>query len=117
MAGNVFEYRLGETNVRQKLATLLLGRAPMREAVAGELVAGGADAANQLRVPFRDPAEGEKGRLYVRVGQESEYPVDVLLDSARHRVPLAALDVLRESRNLEVVLDIDGHRVDHRGRR
>ena len=84
--------------------------------VAGEFVPAGNDAANERRVAFCDPAQREKGRLDPRRIENLEQTVDIAFDSAGQSVPVAAIDSLGESLNLEIVLDIDRHRVDQHRR-
>ena len=86
----------------------------MVPAVAGDLVAGLGDAADQRGVALGDPAQSEEGRLDPGLVEQVEHRVGVALDAVRERLPLVAADHLLEGADLEPVLDIDGKGVEHR---
>src|SRR5215469_15977602 len=60
LASDVFQHRLGQLDIRQKLSLLLFGRATVREAVARQFVPRLRDAAYQRRISFGYPAEREE---------------------------------------------------------
>jgi len=64
--------------------------------VAGHLVPGIGNAADQLWVTRRDPAESEKGRLDPGLGKQVEDSAAIPLDAPRQAVPLGARDHLLE---------------------
>ena len=87
----------------------------MVPAVAGDLVAGLGDAADQRR----DGAAATQPRvkkvaLTPGLVEQGEHAVGVALDAARERLPRVAGDHLLEGADLEPVLDIDGEGVLHR---
>ncbi len=85
--------------------------ADMRMAVARDLVAGIDDTADQLRVALGNPTEGEERRARPAIGKNLEYAIGVALDPARQAVPVRAADGGGERADLEIILDVDGHRV------
>jgi hypothetical protein len=86
-------------------------------AVAGQLVAGGHVAADHRGIALGDPAEREERGVRAALREAREQALHVVLDAALDRVPRAARDVGRHRRDLEVVLDVHGQRVDDRARR
>ncbi|MCG8459810.1 MAG: toll/interleukin-1 receptor domain-containing protein, partial [Holophagales bacterium] len=93
---------------------LLFVDAEMCVAVAGELVALLDDAPDQRRIALGDPAEHEEGGRHALVGKELQNALAVALDPTGQALPIAARDLIGEGRDLEVVLDVDGHRVGDR---
>ena len=83
----------------------------MVPAVAGQLVPLGHDAAHHGRVPLGDPTQGEERGMHLRPLELAEDAVDVGLDPAGETVPVRPRDAMRERLDLEIVLDVDGHRV------
>jgi hypothetical protein len=79
----------------------------MVPAVAGDLVPGFGDPANQSGMACGDPAEREEGGLHARPVEQGEHPVRILLDAARERLPGVAGDHLLEGADLEPVLNVD----------
>src|SRR3546814_7736091 len=77
--------------------------------VAGELVAAIDDLPHHAGIAFRDPAEGEEGGAHPALGKQAEDAVEVAFHAARMAVPVLAADLLRQRRDLEIVLDIHGH--------
>ena len=65
------------------------------------------NAAHQLWIALRDPAEGEEGGLGLVACQQRQDAIDVAFDTAFALIPVAASNVGRESGDLKVVLDID----------
>jgi hypothetical protein len=80
-------------------------------AVAGEFVVVVDDASHHLRIAFGNPAEGEEGRLGIGLIEQPEDHVDVALDPARQAVPVFAPNVRSKRRDLEIVLNVDRHRI------
>ncbi len=62
-----------------------------------------------------DPSQREEGSGNLVQGQEVQQPVHTWLDSALKTVPLGALDVGLECRNLKVFFDVDREEVSDAG--
>ena len=62
---NILQHGLRESDIGQEFAALLLGRAQVRKAMAGKLVTGIGDPADQVGIPLGDPAEREECRAHI----------------------------------------------------
>ena len=60
----------------------------MVPAVAGDLMAGLGDAADQRGMALGDPAQGEEGRLHPGLVEQAEHRVGIALDAALQRLPI-----------------------------
>src|SRR5690606_14841261 len=114
-AAGVLEQRLRAREVLAEGGRRLLARARVRVAVTRQFVPARDDLADHRRVALGDPAEREEGCSRLVPVEQLEDAVDVALDAARHRVPALAIDVRRERGDLEIVLDVDRHRVQDTG--
>src|SRR5205814_5721872 len=92
----------------------LFAGAPMLEAMAGDFVARRADAAYNGGIAFRDPAEREERRVGICFGEKLEDSIDVALDAAWKRIPIASLDAIGERGDLKIILHVDRECVDDR---
>ena len=63
---------------------------------------------------FGDPSQDEESRISSGIIEQLEDSFDVVLDPARMSIPRAAIDVPVERRDLEVLLHINRHGVNHR---
>ena len=86
----------------------------MAMAVASQLMTLRDDAADQRRVPFGHPAQGEEGGAHIGGGEEVEHAMGIRLDASLAGVPAIARDDRGKGLNLEPVLDVDGHGVAKR---
>src|SRR5262249_13723511 len=77
-----------------------------------DLVAHLRDATDKLREPLRHPAEREERRRHLRFVEEREEAVGVGADAALEIGPLRARHDAVEDADVEVVLHVDGHRID-----
>src|ERR1700677_1121042 len=59
----------------------------------------------------RDPADRKKRRMNAGAGEQAENAIDIRLDPGCKTVPIGASDTMREGLNLEIVLDVNSHRV------
>src|SRR6185437_16342404 len=82
------------------------------EAVAGELMPLGDDAAHQRGMALADPARREEGGADAGSGEQIEQPLGVALDPPRPALPVLAADRPPEGMDLEIIFDIDAHRID-----
>lgn len=76
--------------------------------VAGHLVAGVRDLADQHGETLGHPAENEKGGLEAVLLQQVHDPAGVVLDARRVDCPVVPVDHAGEGGDLEVVFDVDG---------
>jgi hypothetical protein len=83
-------------------------------AVACQLMTLRDDAADQRRVPFGHPAQGEEGGAHIGGGEEVKHAMGVCLHASLARVPAFARDDAGESLHLEPVLHVDGHGIAKR---
>src|SRR5262249_24854103 len=113
LARNVLQHRLGQAYIGQELSSLLIGCAPMGEAVARQLMSGERDAANQGGVALPDPSEREERCADVLFREQRQDAVDVLLDANGKAVPFLPRYVRCECGDLEIVLDVDAQRIDN----
>ena len=88
-----------------------LRRARMVVAVARELVPVANHPLDQFRVALRDPAEHEERGVHVVLGEQIQHAPGVARDPRGQLLPVAALDLPLEGRDLEILLDIDRHRI------
>jgi hypothetical protein len=81
--------------------------------VAGDLVPGIDDAADEGGIVFRDPAQGEEGALHPCPLEQGEHGIGVALDAVGQAVPRIARDHLLKGADLEPVLDVDREGIEH----
>ena len=110
----IFQQCLGAGDIRPEFRRGLLRRPDVRVAVAGQLMPLGHQAADQIGMPLRHPAQGEKRRLDSPFGKQIENAMGVARDPPRPLFPLLAGDVRLERRDLEIILHIHGHGVKRR---
>ena len=95
-----------------------LRRLPVDEfvtvAVTGDFMPGRGDAPDQIGFALGDPAQREERGLDAALGEHRKQPLGVGDHPRFPRLPTRAVDVRKERRHLEPVLDIDGQRVSHR---
>src|SRR5437870_4692404 len=84
----------------------------MAAAMRGDFVPAGDDAAEQSGVPLRDPAKHEERGMDAGCLEQRQQAVDIALYPACHLVPMLAGEAGGERFDLEIILDINGHRVD-----
>jgi len=89
----------------------------MREPVAGDLVAGGRDALHERRRALGAPAENEERAPRPALREQVEDDLRVALSPVLARRPALARHDRGKGCYLEVVLDVDGERVDDRWHR
>src|SRR5262249_22577342 len=107
----------GGAYVRAELRRALLIGAAVRQAMAREFVALLDDTAHELRIAFGDPAERKECRLDSGAGEFLEQTIGIALDAARQSGPIGAIDGARKRLDVEIVLDVDRHRIrDFRAR-
>src|SRR5271165_372465 len=80
-------------------------------AVTGQLMPCGDDATNHGFVAFGDPAQGEERGADPRRGELLEDTIDIRLDAWCDAMPRGSIDAARERLHLEIILDVDRHRV------
>jgi hypothetical protein len=85
--------------------------APVREAVARQLMPCRDNAPYQRRVPAGDPAEHEEGRAGFGLGKNLQQALGIGFDAPRKPVPLPPVNDRDKGLDLEIILDIDGHRM------
>ena len=83
----------------------------MPKPVARQFVAVGHDATHQSRVAFGNPTQYEKSRLNFSLAKNVEQTQGVALDPPGQIVPILAFDRRGECFHLEIIFDIDGHRI------
>src|SRR5205823_187990 len=82
--------------------------------VAREFMSLGGDPTHHFGMTLRNPTQREEGCVNAVVRKQLKETIDIPLDSARDLIPRRAWDAVRQSLNLEIILDIDGHRVAER---
>lgn len=80
--------------------------------MACKLVAARDDAADEIGMAFGDPAQRKESRMGTGRGENIQQPIGAGGNAARDRVPFVARNDARQRLDLEVILDIDAHRVD-----
>ncbi len=76
-------------------------------AVTGDLVTGGGDGSNQLRLALGDPPEDEERRLYAVPLEQPQDSLGIRSHAAIERVPRIPVDHIRERLDMKIVLDIE----------
>src|SRR5262249_48744557 len=113
-SADILEQRLGSGYIgAERLPRLTIGPRVV-PTVARQLVARRDDAPHHRRMPLGNPAEREERRVYARAGELKQKPFDIGVDPAREIIPGGTIDTVRERLDLEVILDVHGHRVDDR---
>ena len=80
--------------------------------VAPDLVAGGTDPADEVRVAFGSPAQHEKGGPHSVLVQQSEAALGVGYDARLLLIPFRRWDVLQVVVTVKPLLYIDGDDID-----
>src|SRR6185312_10035183 len=111
-ARDVFQDYLGGADVGAEFRWRLAVHPEMRQAMAGDFVAGTGDATNQGGMALRDPAQGEEGRPHARVAEDFEYDVRVAFDARRITIPVRPGTNRRQGLHLVIILNVDRQRVD-----
>src|SRR5438046_907192 len=78
-----------------------------------DLMSSGVDVSDQFGKTVRHPAENKKRASYAVPVQECEHALGIGDDATLVFVPAITIDVVFKGRDLEVVFDIDGERVEH----
>ncbi len=102
--------------VPERLARLVVDQ-PMRVAVRRDLVTLFRNGRDERRKPFRDPAEDEERGRDTTGLEQAEQPLGVAGHTALEIFPAIAGDHAVERVDVEVVLDVDAHRVHDIARR
>ena len=80
--------------------------------MAGDLVAGSRDAPHERRCALGHPAQYEEGRAYAALRQDSQQALGVGLDAQFAARPAVARDRRTQRRDMEVILHVDGERIE-----
>jgi len=115
LSGNILEDLARAHHVGAEHFRGLPARLHVLIAVAGDLVSTGSDATHDSGEALGNPPEDEEGCAYVPGCERLQNPLHVRWDPALAQFPFGACDMRRQREDLEVVLDIHGHRV-HRAR-
>src|SRR5437588_1745099 len=79
--------------------------------VTCQLMSGGDNPTHQFRVSARYPTEHEERGLHIGFSQNLEQSLGIALDASWQPLPISAVDGRCESLDLEIILDIDRHRM------
>ena len=110
--GRIFENRLRASYIVAKRSVGLVVDEPMRVAVRRNLMAPAGDCLDEFPMPLADPPENEEGAVDFEFVEQIEQPLRVPYHAALHRAPLRPRHDSVEDTDVEVVLDVDAHRID-----
>src|SRR5690348_2474473 len=117
-AGDVFQEMLGAGDAVPEFAAADGSQALMSETMARHFMAGGSDVPYQRGETFGYPAEHEERGPHVMPPEEIQHAAGVAFDPERPARPVFARYAILESRDLEVIFHVHGHRIgDGRGLR
>ena len=111
LSASVLEERFGSYCIGTKLVRALIEDLGVLVSMAPDLVAAIGDLAHQIRMALGDPAQGEEGGGDLVFGQQPKQPVGVGLHPGSVGTPARPVHDVFERHHLEVVLDVDAHRV------
>ena len=78
-------------------------------------MAGAVDPADEVRVALGHPPQDEERGSDVGGLEQRQQPIGACGDAAFVGVPAVGRDDIGKGRDVEVVFDVDGHRVEHPG--
>ena len=114
MATDVFKQPSGAFDVLREGSAAEFAGTLVGVAVTGQLMALRNDATHDLRIALRDPTQCEERRPNGVSVQHAQQAINIGLHPAFDSIPIAAMDIGRHRRDLEIVLDVDGQRVGDR---
>src|SRR5579875_2478637 len=82
--------------------------------MAADFMAVCINGADQLRPPFRYPAQNEESTSHAGFGKSIEHTARAIADTQREIIPLPARDAMVKSRDMEVILNINCQRIEQR---
>ena len=115
LAANILQDPARHRNFLPKLLRALFENKPMIVPVAADLMSQVADPPHQPRISLGDPSEHQERRLHIRIVEQAQQDVGILLDQRRCCVPRLGIIVLRlHPTNVKPFFQIDAERIGHR---